>query len=67
MKVSKRPIVVLKGEMSGCLYKLVANVQMGGVARRASTSNSSRRQVVRRKLVMFVSTAEGGNDPSGSS
>ena len=67
MKVSKGAIVVLKGEMSRGLHRLVGNMQTGGVAGRATTSDSSDRLVVRRKQVTFTSSAKGDDDLSGSS
>ena len=67
LNVSKGAMVVLKGEISGGLYKLVGNVQMGGVAGRTTASDSSKRQVARMKRVTFVSSAKGCDDLSGSS
>ena len=60
-------MVVLKGEMPRCLYKLVENVQTGGTAGRATTSDSSDKQVVRRKQLTFGSSAKGDNELSESS
>ena len=60
-------MVVLKGEMSRGLYKLAGNVQTGGAAGTTTASDTSKRQVVRRKGVTFLSSAKGCNDLSGSS
>jgi len=60
-------MVVLKGEISKALYKLVGNVQTGGVAGSATISDSSGRQVAGRKQVTFASSTKGGDDLSGSS
>jgi len=65
--VSKGDVVVLKGEMSRGLYRLVGNVQMGGAVGRTTASNSSERQVARRMRVTFGSSAKGCDDLSGSS
>jgi len=62
LKVSKGAAVVLKGEMSGGLYGHVGRVQMGGAVREATTSDLSKRHVVRRKRVTFTSSVEGGSD-----
>ena len=59
LKVSKGAMVVLIGEMFRGLYRLVGNVQAGGAAGRATISDSSDRQVVRRKRVTFASSAKG--------
>jgi len=67
LKVSKGAIVVLKGQMSRCLYRLVENVQMGGAARGAIASDSSEKGVARRKWLMFASSIEGGRELSQSS
>ena len=67
LKVSKGAMVVLKGEMSGGLYRLVGKVQTGGAIREATTSNSSKRHVARRKRVMFASSVKGGGDLGGLS
>ena len=40
LKLSKGAMVVLKGEMSGGLHRLVKNMLMNGVARGATTSDS---------------------------
>ena len=42
------------------------NLQTGGATRTASTSNSSERQIARKKWIMFASSAKGGDDLSGS-
>ena len=62
LKVSKGAMVVLKGEMSGGLYRLVGKVQIDGAAREATTSDSSKRHAVGRKWVTFASGVEGGGD-----
>ena len=53
--------------MSRGLYGLVGRVQMGGAAREATTSDLSKRHVVRRKRVMFASSVKGGGDLGGLS
>ena len=60
-------MVVLKGEMFRGLYRLVGNVQIDGAAGTATTSDSSRRQVARRKRVTFASSTKGYDDRTGSS
>jgi len=64
--VSKGSTIVLRGEMSRGLYKFIGNMQVSGAARRVSASNSSGRQVVRRKRVMFASSTEKDDDFGGS-
>ena len=53
---------MLKGAMFRDLYRLIGSVQTGGAIGRASTSNSTGRQVERRKQVMFSSSVQGGDD-----
>ena len=48
--------------MSGGLYRIVGNVQMGRATRGATTSDSSKRHIARRKWVTFASSVEGGDD-----
>jgi len=60
-------MVVLKGEISKGLYRLVGNVQTGGAAGSATISDSSRRQVAGRKRVTLASWTKGGDNHSGSS
>ena len=67
LDVSKGALVVLKGEMSRGLYRLIRNVQTGGAGGRTTTSDLSESQVARRKRVTFVSLAEGYDELSGSS
>ena len=55
----KGAMVVLKRKMFRGLYRLVRNVQMGGAIGRTAISDSSGRQVARRKWVTFVSLAKG--------
>ena len=64
LNVSKGAVVVLNGEMSRGLYKLVGNVQTVGAAGRTTRSDSSERQVARRKWRTFVSSARGYDDLS---
>ena len=49
LKASKGTKVVMKGEMYGGLYRLIGNLQMGEVARKAYTSDLCGRYVVRSK------------------
>jgi len=58
LMVSNGAMVVLRGEMSSGLYRLIGNVHTGGTAGRASTNDSSRRKVTRRKRVTFASPIE---------
>jgi len=67
LNLSKGAMVVPKGEMSRGLHRLVGNVQAGGATGRTTTSDSSERQVARRKWVTLVSLTKGCDDPSGSS
>jgi len=48
LKVFKGVVVVLKGEISGGLYRPIGNVQMGGAIRGATTSDTSKRHVAGR-------------------
>ena len=52
-------MVVLKGKMSRGFYRHVGNVQIGGAAGRATTSDSSGRQVIRGKQLTFASLTKG--------
>ena len=54
LKVSKGAVLVLKGEMSKGLYRLVGNMQMGGATKEATTIDSRKRHAARRKRVTFV-------------
>ena len=67
LDVSKGALVVLKGEMSRGLYRLIRNVQTGGAGGRTTTSDLSEGQVATRKRVTFVSSAKGCDNLSGSS
>jgi len=58
-------MVVLKGEMSRGFYKLIGNARTGGAVGGNTTSDSSERQVARRKRVTLVSSAKGCDDPNG--
>jgi len=60
-------MIVLKGEMSRGLHRLIGDVQTSGAARRTTRSESSTRQAARRKQVTLVSLAEGCDDLSRSS
>jgi len=44
------------------LYRLVGDVQMGEAARKATTSDSSKIHLARRKRVMFASSIKGAGD-----
>jgi len=67
LKISKEGMVVLKEEMSGGLYRLVGNMEISGAARGATTSDSNKRHVVRRKQVTFASSVEHSSDLGGLS
>ena len=60
-------MVVLKGEISKGLCRLVGNLHTGGAAGSATTSDSNGRQVTGRKRVKFASLTKGGDDLSASS
>jgi len=59
-------MVVLQEEMSRGLCRLVGKVQAGRATARTNTSDSSERQVARRKRVTLVSSTKGFDDLSRS-
>ena len=67
MKISKEAMVVLKAKMFTGFNRLTRNVQTGGAAGKATTSDSRGTHVASRKRVTFASSAKGGDELSGSS